>query len=300
MGPIEELRRLRNKDEYAQEEQNQKALQKASMAYAEGIAAKFYDKQAPLRRINNKCKFTKEIICECMCNLYENALVIDDVEKYSNSLRNAMREQAMSIMEDATNNAQLATLFENASQYVKGMLTLAEAAYDAKSDEEIKAFEDKVVLSKEDMDFINKFQSEEGMDVYATDLQDRVIDVYKAEEKMGEEQKDRVQAVVDELAKMKSTGAEKDSDDTKSMTESIEDSVKLFNTTPKTLFNSIFVNKSKSFMNETASADLADHGEQILAETIATYTLLETIHALGFKTFTDKEVQDMKIEFYIG
>ena len=123
--------------------------------------------------------------------------------------------------------------------------------------------------------------------------------IYKEEEKLGEEQRDRVQAVVDELSKLKSTGADK-SDETDVVTESIESGSKLFNTTPKTLFSAIFINKSKASMNDSASADLTENGEQILAETIATYTLLETIHALGIKSYTEKEVNDLKMEFFIS
>ena len=298
MSRIEELRRLRNKEEYAEVERNEQALQEAATEFHNAINNKYYEKQAPLRRMKSKCDFTKAMICECVCNLYESALVIDDVEKYSDSLRKAMTEQCMSIMECATNSNELTKLFENASPYIKGILTLAEAAFEQKPEEEVKAFEDKIVLSKEDMDFIKKFEAEEGKDVYASGLQDRVIDVYKAEEKLGEEQKEKVQAVVDELAKLKSTGADKDENDI--VTESIEYGTSLFNTTPKTLFSAIFINKSKNAMNESASADLLNNGEQILAETIATYTLLETIHALGIKSYSRDEVNDLKMEFFIS
>ena len=298
MSRIEELRRLRRKEEYAEEERNQQALQEAAVDFHNSINNKYYEKQAPLRRMKNKCEFTKAMICECVCNLYESALVIDDVEKYSNSLRKAMTDQCMSIMESATNSYELAKLLENASPYVKGILTLAETAFEQKDEEEVKAFDNKIVLSKEDMGFIKKFEAEEGKDVYASGLQDRVIDVYKAEEKLGEEQKEKVQAVVDELAKLKSTGADKDEKDI--VTESIEYGAGLFNTTPKTLFSAIFINKSKNAMNESASADLLENGEIILAETIATYTLLETIHALGIKSYSRDEVNDLKMEFFIS
>lgn len=298
MSRIEEFRRLRNKEEYAEVEKNEQALQEAATNFHKAINDRYYEKQAPLRRIKAQCDFTKTMLCECVCNLYESALVIDDVEKYSNSLRKAMTDQCMSIMECATNNSELTKLFENASPYIKGILNLAESAFDQKTEDEIKAFENKIVLSKEDMDFIKKFEAEEGKDVYATGLQDRVIDVYKAEEKLGEEQKEKVQAVVDELAKLKSTGADKDEKDI--VTESIEYGTSLFNTTPKTLFSAIFINKSKNLMNESASADLLENGEQILAETIATYTLLETIHALGIKSYSRDEVNNLKMEFFIS
>ena len=298
MGRIEEFRRLRNKEEYAEAERNEQALQEAATEFHNAINNRYYEKQAPLRRIKNKCEFTKAMLCECVCNLYESALVIDDVEKYSDSLRKAMTDQCMAIMESATSNNELSKLFENASPYVKGILALAEAAFGEKTEEEVKAFDDKIVLSKEDMDFIKKFEAEEGKDVYATGLQDRVIDVYKAEEKLGEEQQEKVQAVVDELAKLKSTGAEKDEKDI--VTESIEYGTSLFNTTPKTLFSAIFINKSKHAMTESASADLLENGDQILAETIATYTLLETIHALGIKSYSRDEVNDLKMEFFIS
>lgn len=310
MDRVEQLKQLLRKDEYAEEARQNEALQEAANQYHSAISAKIHDKQAPLRRLRNKCAFTKEIISECMCNLYESALLIDDVDKYSKSLRSAMREQVMSIMETATTNSDLVSLFENSSPYVKGMLVLAEEAYDNKTDEEIKEFENKVILSKDDLSLINKFETEEGKDVYAQGLQDRIIDVYKAEEKMGQEQKGKVQAVVDELSKINNvsvgnntdTGAENDTQNSEqnTVTESIEHGVRLFNNTPKTIFNAIFVNKSKSFMNESASADLMDNGEKILAETIATYTLLETIHALGFKTYSEDEKRKLKMDFFVS
>lgn len=299
MNSIEELRMRLRKDEYVEAEQKEKSLQEAANAFHEGVKAKIYDKQAPLRRMRNKCAFTKEIICECMANLYESALVIDDVDKYSANLRSVMKDHCKSIMENATKNSDLETLFENASPYIKGMLVLAEEAYDNKTDEEVKEFETKVLLNKDDLSLINKFESEQGKDVYASGLQDRVIDVYKTEEKLGEEQKDKVQAVVDALIKTKtSTGAEDDEKD--AISECVENGINLFSTTPKSIFNAIFISKSKQAMNESASANLEDNAELILAETIATYTLYETIHSLGFKTYNDKDKRDLLMSYFIS
>ena len=166
------------------------------------------------------------------------------------------------------------------------------------TDEEVKEFSDKVLLDKDDLNLIKKFETDEGKDVYASGLQDRVIDVYKAEEKLGEEQKNKVQAVVDALIKTKeSTGSDGDSNP---ISESIEGGINLFNTTPKTIFNAIFVNKSKGVMNESSSANLEEDAEKILAETIATYTLLETIHSLGFKIYDYKEKRDLLMQFFIS
>lgn len=293
MDRIKELHRLLNKEEYEQQEQNQKSLQESAAEFHRGINEKFYNKQAPLRRMKAKCNYTKEVICECMCNLYESALVIDDVDKYSNSLREAMKDEVMQIMESANKFEDLCVMFENASPYIKGILVLCEETFESKDDDEIKTYDDKILLSKDDLNLINKFEKEEGKDVYADELQNRIIDVYKAEEQMGEDQKEKVQAVVDELAKIKS-------DKENRLTESIEHGINLFSTTPKTLFNAIFINKSKSFMNETASADLNNNAEKVLAETIATYTLLETIHALGVKTYSPEEIRKMKMDFFIS
>lgn len=297
MDRLEELQRLLRKEDYEKAEEADRILSESATEYHNAIKAKIYDKNAPLRRIKNKCTFTKEVISECMYNLYESALVIDDVDKYSKSLRAVMKEQLMSIMENAETNNDLNLLFENASPYVKGMMILAEEAYSKKSDEDIKEFENKVLLSKDDLELINKFETDEGKDVYASNLQDRVIDVYKAEEKLGEEQKEKVQTVVDELSKLTSN---KPNNEDKTSSKVIEESVNLFNNTPKTIFNAIFVNKSKSFMNETASSNLEENSEKILAETIATYTLLETIHALGFKTYSEDEKNQLRLDFFIS
>lgn len=297
MDRVEELRALLRKDEYIEAEQKETILNEAANEYRKGITAKIYDRDAPLRRMRSKCAFMKEIICECMCNLYESSLIIDDVDKYSSGLRSVMKDNCMSIMENATNNSELESLFENSSPYVKNMLTLAEQAYEEKTDEEVKEFNDKILLSKDDLNLIKKFETDEGKDVYASGLQDRVIDVYKAEEKIGEEQKDKVQAVVDALIKTK---ASVNADNNNSISESVENGINLFNTTPKSIFNAIFINKSKGIMNESSSANLEEDGEKILAETIATYTLLETIHSLGFKSYTDKEKRDLIMQFFIS
>ena len=54
-------------------------------------------------------------------------------------------------------------------------------------------------------------------------------------------------------------------------------------------------------MNEDGTgADLSSNSEEILAETICTYTLLECINALGIKTFTDEERTNLKYSFFVG
>ena len=300
MNRNEELNRLLRRKEYEEDEQQSKILAEAAENYSAAIRAKIYDKNAPIRHIRHGCQFVKEMLCECVCDLYESALVIDrkDVDEYSKNLREAMRDECMSIMESASTINDLKALFENASPYVKNMIVLAEEAYDNKTSEEIKAYDDKVILGKDDFNLIKKFEADEGKDVYATGLQDRVIDVYKAEEKLGEQQRDKVQAVVDELSRIKSsTGADKTNTP---MSECIEKGINLFNTTPKSLFNAIFVNKSKSVMTESASADLSENEDIILAETIAIYTLYETIHALGIKTYSDEEQRKLKMEFFVN
>ena len=294
MGKIDELRRLLRKDEYDAAEAEERSLNESISDFHKGMSQKFYDKNAPLRLIKIKCDFAKEIICECMCNLYESSLIIDDVDKYSNILRKSMKDQCMSIMESASSIHDLEKMFENSSPYIKNMINLAETAFENKSEEDVKEYENKIILSKDDVDLINKFESMEGKDVYATDLQNRVIDVYKAEEKLGAEQKEKVQNIVDELSKLNSSNKDN------SMTESVEFGCKLFNNTPNTIFNAIFINKSKAYMNESASANLEDNSEKILAETIATYTLLETIHSLGFKTYTPEEKKNIRMEFFIS
>ena len=295
MGKLEELDRLLRKSEYEEDEMHDTALNESANALYQSFKQKFDEQQAPILNMKRKCNFAKEVICECLSNLYESALVIDDVDKYSDGLRDAMHEQAMDAMKDATYMKDLYALFENASPYVKAMLPLAEAAFENKDPEEVKEYDQKVILSKDDQDMIKKFEAEEGKDVYATTLQDRVIDVYKAEEALGEKQKERVQAVVDELQKVNNSEGDKTP-----MSESIEKGINLFSTTPKTIFNAIFINKSKGLMNETASSNLEDVSDRVIAETIATYTLLETIHALGVKTYSDEDKRKLRMEFFIG
>ena len=70
---------------------------------------------------------------------------------------------------------------------------------------------------------------------------------------------------------------------------------------PKTLFNAIFMNKSKQILNESGSgSNLDSYREDILVETLCTYTLLECIHALGIKTIDYDEREKIKMKFLVS
>ena len=295
---MDTLYRLLRKDEYEKADAEEQALNESVNQLYNGFKNDMFAKNAPKRKFKYELELAKEVICECMANLYMSSLVIDEPEKYSESLRNSMRSQCMSIMESAETVDDLHAMFEHSSPYVKGMLNLAESIVDTKTDEDSNEFDGKIVLLPEDRKLIDEFEKAEGKDVYAQELQDRIIDVYKKEQELGEERKEKIQNIVNELSKIES----KKDNETNPIGESIELGMGMFSNVPKTIFNSIFINKSKQIMNESGGdgSDLSDNAESILAETICTYTLLECIHSLGFKTYTNEEKEQMRYEFFIG
>lgn len=302
---VNSLMRILRKDEYENAENQEKILNESVNNLYSSIKNDMFNQSMPERRMEYNLALAKEVICECVSDLYISSLVIDEPEKYSESLRSGMREQCMSIMEDASNIIELEKMFENASPYVTRMFPLIEAISENKTDEDVKEFDRDKLLNTDDRKLIEEFEKEEGKDVYAEELQNRVIDVYKKEQELGEERKEKVQAMVDELIKLEEKkakekeGSEEDSDSP--ITESIEKGMGMFSNIPESIFNAIFVNKSKMIMNENGEgADLMSNSEKILAETICTYTLLECIHSLGLKTFTDEDKRNLRYEFFIG
>ena len=301
---VDTLMRILRKDEYEQAEADNKVLTESTNELYQGFKDDINKKALTVKKLNFECAVAKEVICECMSNLYMSSLVIDEPEKYSDSLRSNMREQCMSIMESANSISELVSMFENASPYIKAMFPLIESVLENKTEEDVKEFDNAVFLSADDKKLINDFEKIEGKDTYTEELQDRIIDVYKKEQELGQERNDKVQNIVDELAKIEEKRAEEKAkeegeNETNPITESIEKGMGMFSNVPQTLFNSIFVNKSKMIMNEAGTgADLASNAEEILAETICTYTLLECINSLGFKTFTDEEKTRMRYEFF--
>lgn len=294
---LDTLMRILRKDEYEQAEESDRVLNESTTNLYNSIKSDRYKKSSPARRMNYEYELTKEVICECVSNLFIDSLVIDDPYRYSDSLRKSMREQCESIMEESHNLLELKKQFENASPYVKAMFPLAESIMDNKTDEDVDEFDHKVFLTNDDKKLINDFEKAEGKDVYAEELQNRIIDVYKKEQELGEERKEKIQNVVDELSKLEA----KKNDETNPITESIERGLGMFNNVPETIFHSIFVNKSRMIMNESGTgADLSENAEEILSETICTYTLLECISALGLKTFSDDDKRQLRYEFFVN
>ena len=301
---VDTLMRILRKDEYDNAENNEKVLNESVNELYKGFKDDINKKAFTAKKLQYECALAKEVICECMSNIYISSLVIDEPERYSDSLRSGMREQCMSIMENATSVSELEAMFENASPYIKAMFPLIESIIDTKTENDVKEFNTSVFLTNDDKKLINEFEKYEGKDSYAEELQDRIIDVYKKEQELGQERNEKVQNVVDELAKIEEKRAEEKAKelgepDSNPITESIEKGMGMFSNVPQTLFNSIFVNKSKMIINEAGTgADLTSNAEEILAETICTYTLLECINSLGLKTFTDEEKTRMRYEFF--
>lgn len=296
-GAREKLMSLLRKEDYEQEANENKILEECQTEYYNGLQSDMRRRSLPKRRFDFELAYAKEIISECVGDLYVSSLIIDEPEKYSDTLKKEMRNSCMELMESTTTVRDLQVMFENANMYVKDMFPLIESILNNKTDEDVEKFDGKVFLTPDDKKLINNFESEEGKDIYADELQNRVLDVYKKEQECGEERQQKVQAVVDELnaiaEKKKANGETSDT-----IAESVEHGMNQFGVVPTSLFNAIFVNKSKMALAESASANLSDNAEEILAETICTYTLLECISALGLHTYSEDELRNLKFELY--
>lgn len=303
---VDKLMQILRKEEYEKAEQESTTLTESINELYDAMRDDRHKKKFTDRQLDYELALAKEVITECVSNLYMASLVIDEPEKYSDSLRKGMREQCMSIMESANSVHDLEVMFENASPYVKSMFPLIEAIAENKTEEDVEDFDTTKILTPEDKKLIDDFEKAEGKDTYAGDLQDRIIDVYKKEQELGEERKEKVQDVVNALAEMEAKKAERDKEngeesEANPITESIEKGLNMFSYVPETIFNAIFLNKSKMIMNESAEgADLMSNAEEILAETICTYTLLECIHSLGLKTFTDEDKNNLRYSFFVN
>lgn len=293
---VDKLMSILRKGEYEQSEKEDQVLQESVTNLYNGIKSDAFRRSLPQRRSAFELAYAKDIICECVGDLYVSSLVIDEPEKYSDNLKAEMRNQCMELMESATNIRELHDMLSGANQYVQDIFPLIESIIDTKTDEEVDKFDGKVFLNPDDRRMIVQFEKDSGKDTYAEGIQDRIIEVYKKEQECGEERKQKVQAIVDELAKI----ADKNTDEDKPVAECVERGMNSFGAVPTSLFNAIFVNKSKMVLNENASANLTDNAEEILAETICTYTLLECINSLGLKNFSDEDVRKLKFEFFVS
>lgn len=315
MGIINDYLKLVRPEDYNQEYLNEQATLANQSSYSSGIKSDAFRINAPIRKLNYACNLTKKVICECVTNLYMSSLIIDEPERFSDSLKEAVSQYVYNELNECHSVDDIKKKYNTntASTYLKGMISLAETAM---KDREEEDFSKEVVLSKEDLKLINNFEKVYGKDTYATDLQDRIVDVFKAEQKMSEEYKEKVSKIVNAIAENNYIKRQESdafayqdllgdnepvkSDDNNSRVQSIEESFNLIDPMPKTLFSAIYLNKSKEIMNENAGVDINSISDDILAETICTYTLLECVHAIGLHAYTKEERDHLKMNFFVG
>ena len=315
MSVINDYLKLVRPYDYDQEYLNEQASIKEQIEYSSGIKNDAFRTNAPIRKLQYGGNLAKKIICECVTNLYMSSLIIDEPEKYSESLKEAVESYVYDELSECATIADLKKKYDKptASTYLKGMISLAETAMKDKTDDD---FSKEVVLSKEDLKLINNFEKVYGKDTYATDLQDRIIDVFKAEQKMSEDYKDKVTKIVDAIAENNYAKRQESdafayndllgndepvkSDDNAARTKAIEESFNLIDPMPKSLFSAIYMNKSKQIINENAGVDISSVSDDILYETICTYTLLECVHAIGLHAYTKDEREHLKMSFFTG
>jgi hypothetical protein len=289
-----ELMRGKETENAKREEQ---VLQEDYNEFIQDLNRQMKSKRVPYAKFNYMTNVAKTVLSECVYDLYMKSLIIDEPWKYSNALHENVISTMNDIIGEARSISDLKSMFENASPYVKHAVILAETVACKKVNEcgdeiEDKPFDDKVILNKDDQKIIKDFEKEEGINVYADDLQKRVVDVYKAEQKLGEDHKEKVQSLIEELSKSQNKTLEENA---------INVGLNMVSNIPKTLFNSILMCKSKNVIHESGSVDMLDNRdsqEEVIAETICTYTLLECVHSLGIKTFGDEERERMKYQFF--
>lgn len=288
--------KLVRKDEYEKEEQYQKSLLESKAEFDDYVKNKVKNSAYPLQKLNYSLNVAKKVMCEVFSELYMNSIPIDDYIQYRDTLYETASSMMMDEMSDVKNMKQLKARFENASPYIKNMVTIAESIAEKKAEEICKKDEEfprDVMLDSDDIKIIDNFEKIQGKDIYANDIKDRVVDVYEAEAKLAQDQQEKTQKIVDELSK-------KNND---TITESVlNNGIRLAEgNRPKTLFNAIFMNKSKHILNESgAGADLDSYKEDVLVETLCTYTLLECIHALGIRTIDSNEREKLKTRFLVS
>lgn len=293
---MDDFLKLIRKDEYEKEEQYKNSLLENKNEFDDYVKNKVKDSTYPLRKMNYSLNVAKKVMCEVFSELYINSIPIDDYIEYRDSLYETASSLLMDEMKDVNSFKQLRERFENTSPYIKSMVSMAEAIGEIKSDEIAKKdeeFPQDVMLDSDDIKIISDFEKLQGKDMYADEIKDRVVDVYEAEAKLAQDQQDKTQKIVDELSK-------KNND---VITESVlSNGIKLAEgNRPKTLFNAIFMNKSKQILNESGSgSNLDSYREDILVETLCTYTLLECVHALGIKTIDYDEREKIKMKFLVS
>lgn len=287
--------KLIRKDEYDKYEKDNKALLENKNEFNNFVHNQVKNSTYPLRKMKYSLDVAKKVMCEVFSELYMHSIPIDNYMEYYNALHETASSMLMDEIKDINTMKNLKVRFENCSPYIKNMMVIAEAIGEKKADEISKKDEEfpkDVMLDSDDIKIISDFEKIQGKDIYADELRDRVINVYEAEAKLAKDQQEKTQKIVDELSK-------KNND---TITESVlNNGIRLAGgNKPKTLFNAIFMNKSKHILNESGTgADLKMYEEDILVETLCTYTLLECIHALGIKTIDSNEREKLKMNFLI-
>lgn len=293
---MQEFIELIRKDEYDKENAKNESLRESYNDFSNFVHNKVKSSNYPIQKINYALDVAKKVMCETFCELYMNAIPIDNYMEYYKPLHESGESMMMDEMKDIKSMKQLRARFENASPYIKSMVSLAESIGEQKADEiaqKDEEFPRDIMLDPDDIKIIDKFEKLNNKDAYIDGLKDRVVDVYEAEAKLAQDQQEKTQQIVDALS-------EKNND---TITESVlTNGIQLAGgNKPKTLFNAIFMNKSKQILTEAGTgADLERYKEDVIVETLCTYTLLEAIHSLGIKTIDHDERENLKVKFIIG
>jgi 3D (Asp-Asp-Asp) domain-containing protein len=157
-------------------------------------------------------------------------------------------------------------------------------------DETVQPIPSEVFLSDEDNKLIKSFEEVNGKEDIGMEIQNRVVDVYKAEEEAGTERKERAQDMIDDLSKIDGT-----------LTEgAIVSGMNTFGAVPSSIFHALFINRCKQTLNESAGCNFDDSKDKVLAETITLYTLLECFNGLGLTNMTIADKEKLRTEIHLA
>lgn len=237
----------------------------------------------------------KNIVLETVTDVYMNALPVDEVGEYTDTLKESVVTYFNETFSTIDNRQDLAVAILG-NKYITPLMIesvrLAESVAEAKEFEvtvQSDFPEVNIAISPEDKAVVEEFNSIQGSSEYGRDILEKVIDAFTAEKELAEIRKEQTEDLIAALG-----------DGTEELTESaLSTCLNSMSVVPDTLFQAIVVNKSKLVLAESAnSGELGPNKHEILAESLCEYALLETFNCLGLKTFGTSDVSELKFSYF--
>jgi hypothetical protein len=243
-----------------------------------------------------------DVFKSSLYNIYEGALLIDDdaIANYRSSLIESFEGEYAELTKGCNRISDFNTLFENATPIVRQFLSLSENIARKKLCEAVAACEkdnmpmsipDEVYYNDSDLNIIKAVNDLEGAKDYSSAISNKMVEVMKNEQDRADEEKERAEEIAQKVA-----NKAKESGDETSMEESASSYLAAYSIGPQSLFHSIVVGQSKSFLSE--NTNISDNKNEILGNAICVYTMLETFNTLGLVKYDVNDIKKMSSNFY--